>query len=165
MSKRMYVSREVAVAAGLPYATLMRWLFTGILIRRQPSSRTGRGSAMLWTERDLQEARIAAALRDYISRAEGPLVEIMRAVQALETLPAEPALHLDAAGRPEIVEYDAETDDLRLFAPTEVRRAWIARRPPGQRWLDQDEIDVLNPQQEKSSIMAREEEGTLDLFA
>src|SRR5690606_15189708 len=99
---------------------------------------------LLWTERDLQEARIAAALRDYISRAEGPMYEIMLAVQGLEKLPTEPALHLDALGRPQIVEYDPASDDLQLYAEPAVRREWARRRMPRQRWLDQEDLHQMD---------------------
>jgi hypothetical protein len=136
MTTRFFASREVAAAAGVPYATLMRWLKTGVLLRRGPAN----GAGLLWSERDLQEARIAAGVRDYISRAEGPFVEVVRAVQALPELPQDPALHLDALGRPEIVEYDPASDDLRLFASVEVRRQWVKRRAPPQRWVEQQEI-------------------------
>ncbi len=141
---RRYTSREVAAAAGLPYATLMRWLKAGILVRRGPARRQAGGGGFLWTERDLQEARIAAALRDYISRAEGPMYDIMVAVQGLGELPAEPALHLDALGRPQIVEYDPESDDLQLYAEPVVRREWARRRMPRQRWLDQEDLHRMD---------------------
>lgn len=162
MQERLYFSREVATAAGLPYATLMRWLHAGLL-RRRPEQRAGRGSAMLWTERDLQEARIAAGLRDFISRAEGPLYEIMLAVQELEALPIEPALHLDATGRPVVVEYVPTSDDLRLYAEAAVRRTWVSRTTPRQRWLDQEEIEAMDRQEK--DIAVRPEDHTLDLFA
>jgi DNA-binding transcriptional MerR regulator len=139
MTARFFTSREVAAAAGMPYATLMRWHKTGVLRRRGPAN----GAGLLWSERDLQEARIAAGVRDYISRAEGPFLEVLRAVQALPELPREPALHLDALGRPEIVEYDPGSDDLRLFASAEVRRQWVERRSPRQRWVEQQEIHQL----------------------
>lgn len=121
----------------------MRWLRTGLLVRRGPAQKVGRGGGLLWSERDLREAQIAAALRDYVSRAEGPLGEIMHAVQKHEALPADPALRLDAEGKPSIVEYDSELDDLKLIASQEVRRSWIRRRTPRQRWLEQHEIQEL----------------------
>lgn len=141
---RPYASREVAAAAGLPYATLMRWLKAGILVRRGPARRQAGGGGLLWTERDLQESRIAAALRDYISRAEGPMYEIMLAVQSLVELPTEPALHLDALGRPQIVEYDPASDDLQLYAEPAVRREWARRRMRRQRWLDQEDLHQMD---------------------
>jgi hypothetical protein len=39
MPDRYYTSREVAAAAGVPYATLMRWRVTGVLLRRGPDRR------------------------------------------------------------------------------------------------------------------------------
>jgi hypothetical protein len=158
-----YTSREVAAAAGLPYPTLMRWLQAGVVLRRGPGRRQP-GGGLLWSERALHEARIAAGLRDYISRAEGPMYEIMQAVQALDALPREPALHLDALGRPHVVEYDPTSDDLRLYAPPEVRRTWAQRRMPRQRWLDQEEVERMGGQSQGARMPLREQ-GTLDLFA
>jgi DNA-binding transcriptional MerR regulator len=160
--QKLFGSREVARAAGLPYQTLMRWLQSGLLVRRGPARRVGRGGGLLWSERDVTEARIAAALRDYVSRAEGPLGEIMKAVQGLEALPKDPALRLDALGRPQIVAYDAEQDDLRLLATPEVRRRWRTRqRTPRQEWVEQHEIAALDGDGTASEL---ESGGTLDLF-
>jgi DNA-binding transcriptional MerR regulator len=154
-----YTSREVAAAAGVPYATLMRWLKTGVLLRRGPAH----GGGLLWNERDLEEARIAAGVRDYISRAEGPFVEVMRAAQALAELPRDPALHLDALGQPRIVEYDPEdSDHLRLFAAPEVRRQWARRRSPRQQWVEQHEIAAMDAGQQSTN--SRKPAGVLDLF-
>jgi hypothetical protein len=49
MTDRFFTSREVAAAARVPYATLMRWLKTGVLLRRGPAN----GGGLLWSERDL----------------------------------------------------------------------------------------------------------------
>jgi hypothetical protein len=71
-------------------------------------------------------------------------VDAVRASQALPELPADPALRIDALGRPEIVEYDpADADHLRLHAAPEVRRQWARRRGPRQRWVEQHEIEAM----------------------
>lgn len=166
MVERLFTSQEVAAAAGLPYATLLRWLKAGVVLRRGPHRRQAGGGGLLWTWRDLQEARIAAGLRDYISRAEGPLYEIMLAVQALRELPAEPALHLNAVGCPEIVEYDSTSDDLRLFADPAVRREWVTRRAPKQHWLDQEEIHGMEDDHKSrhARLPASRADANRDLF-
>jgi hypothetical protein len=162
MPTRYFASREVAAAAGVPYATLMRWLRTGILLRRGPEN----GAGLLWSERDLQEARIAAGVRDYLSRAEGPFVEVMRAVQALVELPRDPALRLDALGRLEIVGYEPEdSDHLRLFAAPEVRRRWVQRRSARQRWVEQQEIEAMETAGGRRKARAGAAAEVLDLFA
>jgi hypothetical protein len=55
-------------------------------------------------------------------------------------LPRSSEVTPDALGRPEIVEYDPASDDLRVFASAEVRRQWVKRRAPRQRWVEQQEI-------------------------
>lgn len=158
-------SREVADAAGIPYPTLMRWLHSGILTRRGPARRAAGGGGLLWTSRDLQEARIAGSLRDYISRAEGPLYEVMLTLRTLEELPPDPALHVDGAGKPHVVEYDPSTDDLRLFASREARRTWARRRTPAQSWMEMDEIHALDTGSEQHHRPpTKANEVVLDLF-
>jgi DNA-binding transcriptional MerR regulator len=108
-------SEQVAEQLGVPYRSLMRWAAEGLV---QPLTFGKGNSARLWTERQINEARVVARLR-----GEGvALADARRALACLraELEPFAPG-NLLVLGKEACVVCDAEAIIDLLKAPSRMR--------------------------------------------